>query len=111
MGEEGGEGREEKVDVFEGKEDDKEGDVEERDVDGTAGGEAMEVEENDIKGNEEEDKDEDVVEEREGGKTIGREFGGLESHSEELSPAPNCSSDRMLSEGSWELMRGANGEP
>ena len=80
----GGEGREveEKVDVIEGKEEEDEGDVEERDVD-----------------------------EEEGGKTMGREFGGLESHSEELPSAPNCSSGRMLAAGSCELIRGARGEP
>ena len=81
---EGGEGREveEKVDVIEGKDEEDEGDVEERDVD----------EEGD-------------------GKTMGREFGGLESHSEELSSVPNCSSDRMLAAVSCELIRGAKGEP
>ena len=80
----GGEGREveEKVDVIEGKEEEDEGDVEERDVD-----------------------------EEEGGKTMGREFGGLESHSDELPSNPNCSSDRMLAAGSCELIRGAKGEP
>ena len=80
---EGGEGREveEKVDVIEGKEEDDEEDVEERDVD------------------------------EEDGKTMGREFGGLESHREELPSAPNCSSDRMLAAGSCELIRGARGEP
>lgn len=74
---EGGEGREleEKVDVIEGKEEEDEGDVEEREVD-------------------EESDDE------EGGKTIGREFGGLESHREEPPSASNCSSVRMLAPGS-----------
>ena len=80
---EGGEGREveEKVDVIEGKEEDDEEDVEERDVD------------------------------EEDGKTMGREFGGLESHSDELPSNPNCSSGRMLAAGSCELMRGAKGDP
>ena len=84
MGE--GEGRvvEEKVDVIEGNAEEEE-DVEERDVD----------EEGDDRG-----------------KTIGREFGGLESHREELPSAPNCSSVRMLAEDSCcTLIRGARGEP
>ena len=75
-------------------------------------GEGREVEEkvDVIEGKEDEEED---VEKRdvdeEGGKTIGREFGGLESHREELPSAPN--SDKMLAEGSCELMRGAKGEP
>ena len=61
---------EENVDVIEGKEEedeDEEEDVEESDVD---------------------KEGEDGV-----GKTMGREFGGLESQREELPSAPNCSSN------------------
>ena len=72
---EGGEGSrevEENVDVIEGKEE-EEGDEEEEDV-----------EESDV---DKEGEDGGV------GKTMGREFGGLESQREELPSASNCSSD------------------
>ena len=40
------------------------------------------------------------IDDEEGGKTMGREFGGLESHREEPPSASNCSSVRMLAAGS-----------
>ena len=79
-------------------------------------GEGREVEEkvDVMEGNEEEEEDEGDVDKEGGdeGKTIGREFGGLESHREELPSAPNCSSVKMLAEDSCStLIRGARGEP
>ena len=62
-----------------------------------------------IEGNEEEGVDErDVDDEDDGeGKTMGREFGGLESQRMELPSAPNCSSAGSC----CKLIRGARGEP
>ena len=95
MGEGEGRGVEEKVDVMEGNAEEEEEEEEEEDE------EEEDVEERDV---DEEGDDR--------GKTIGREFGGLESHREELPSLPNCSSVRMLAEDSCcELIRGARGEP
>lgn len=64
-----------------------------------------------MEGKEDEEVDERASDEEGegGGKTIGKEFGGLESHREEL--PTNCSSVRMLDEGSSKLSKGAKGEP